>query len=344
MKALIILSTFSLFFSSCSQEQEVGKLKLNATAQKIERIHSLPKVDLLFVVESGLTSYRQELNRNMDALIAPLKSNRSVDLHVGVITSTHFMGDNVEMECGNDGDGRLLGDPSYVSAGGEEILESLGRNLLAEETVTCFPLISPHQPFEAVRAALSSPMVEGHNRGFYREEASLVVIFLAERDGTQEELTVEDFRHFLISLKDRSVEKVALYGAIVEKNDPLNCLGEGEATTEEIEKAISSFSGLSFNLCTPSFREELAKIGRDLNRRFGKVFIPLDHVPATGTITVEYQGRLLSQDSTEEGWTYDPNRKGIRLKEDIPLQDRGRGDGTLTVRFFPSKPESEEEE
>ena len=224
------------------------------------------------------------------------------------------------------------GRQTYVSRETFSADEILKQNLLGQETLGCVPIISPHQPFDALRAALSLPLLDGHNRGFYRSEASLAVIFLAERDAVQEGLSVAGVQDFLTNLKAGDGKKVALHGAIIEKNDPLNCLGQRARTTGRIEEAIALFLGLSFNLCTPSFGEELGKIGRDLNRRFGEVFIPLDYIPAEGTISVEYKGRLLS----ESGWTYDPNRKGIRLSEDVSLPSLDMANGELIVSFFPS--------
>ena len=114
MKSLAILPIFlfsfflSLFLNSCNeQERGVSKLKLNARAQKIQRTHSLPKLDILFVLEPGLSSYRQELVDHIDELIDPLRDNRLIDFRVGVITSSYFMG-NEEEDCGQGG--RLLGE------------------------------------------------------------------------------------------------------------------------------------------------------------------------------------------------------------------------------------------
>ena len=325
-----ILSLFlpTLFFMliSCA-EDEVTKLKFKSTFQKSQLTYDFPKLDILFVLDNQnlKPSYQQSLMAHIEQLVGPIEGNSIVDYHIAVTTSSMSKGD----VCNENG--RLIGSPRYLDKRTLNLDEILGKRL-NHRAQDCYPLVVSHHPFQAVTKALGQD-----NQGFYRRDASLAVIFVTDSKSDVGDIGLEEFKNFLINLKRGDENTIALYGAIIEKNDPFSCL-DGKSVDfipHEIEDAISYFQGLSFNLCSDLFSEELAKIGTDISQQFSEIFIPLTQIPASGTITVSYNGQVL-QKTYDHGWTYDPNRKGIRLGAEVQLPQSGFS-STLEISFYPAE-------
>ena len=336
MKTLSVLWNLVLLFCllvACVREEKVNKLGLNTKVEKIRFRHNFPKVDILIAIDSDnlMPSYQQNLIADIGQLIRPIQENQIIDFQIGVITTT--MSTEADGTC--DKDGRLIGHPRYLTRETPNTEQALQKNLQQEES-NCHPLTSRNRPFAAVAAALSTPLVHGYNNRLYRPDASLAVVFVTDTAGNDDDMSFNKFKNFLIDLKRGDSEKIVLHGAIVEKDDPFNCLGNDHSKTAptKIETVVTHFAGRSFNLCSPFFDQELARLGNDLDDRFGELFIPLKQVPASGTITVSYKGRPL-QKIYQDGWTYDPNRKGIRVGKKIKLPT-GISTGFLEISFFPA--------
>ena len=330
---IILQSLFCLvFISACSEQYEVNRLKLNTQVDRIHVGHSLPKVDVLLMLDTHYLgpSFKKSLRENGGQLLQPIKDNNVLDVHIGMATTSIDVDDEV---CGRDG--KLIStpdSPGYVNARASHASKALEQKL--GWVPDCHPLISWHRPFSAVTESLS--FIGGETQGFYRSDASLAVIFVTGTSSDEGDIAMDELKRFLLDLKGGNSEKIALYGAIIEKNDPFGCLGNKSLDTApiDVQTIISDFKGLSFNLCSPLLPQELKKIGSDISHRFGELFIPLEQVPASGTILVSHQGYLLQQGHTN-GWTYDPNRKGIRVGTKVMLPQRGGGD-FLDVSFFPA--------
>ena len=331
---LVLLFSFLFLFLSCAEEQAVGKLKLRPQFEKIRMEYILPRVDILLAFDgNGLApSYQQNVLDHVNRLVGPVLENQMVDFHLAAV-STSMSEDNI---CGHNGH-LLGGDPGrrYLSRGGTDISKVLQQNL--QWGPDCIPLISWHRPFKATALALSSQLSFLENRGFYRSDASLAVIFVTDRNSDRDDMNTQEFDNFLVNLKGGDRGKVALYGAIIEESASLHCLRDSglDTTPAEIEKVIGDFNGFSFNLCAALFDQELEKVGEDISGRFGEVFIPLQEIPASGTITIHYQGHLL-QKIYQDGWSYDPNRKGIRIGKKVKLPENVTA-SSLEISFFPAK-------
>ena len=297
-----------LLFVACTEEAQISKLKLNTKVEKIRLTHPLPQVDLLFVLDTKnlAPSYQQNLADHIDQFMRPLEEeNKILNFNITVVDSS----------CGN---GPLNSPIKRTTARSLQVIQQA----LQWET-SCD---APHRPFQTV--------VDQAN--LYRSQAALAVIFVTDTMGDEEDLSLDEFKKALLNLKGQNMEKIALYGAIVKKNDPLDCLTNQQSLDDlpvEIEMAITHLGGLSFNLCTSLLSQELEKIGEDISYRFGELFIPLQQIPASSTITVQYRGQTL-QKIYQQGWTYDPNRKGISIGTNVNLPPDLSG--VLEISFYPS--------
>lgn len=328
----VLLFFFFSFLISCTKDYTVTKLALNKSTERVEIQHPLPEVDILFVLDtqSLSPSFREDLVTHVDRLVEPLWENGMIDFRFGVVgTSLSKERRNV---CGG---GLLAGNPRSLNRGTVNFLQVLKRNLQRGES--CQTDSSSHRPFESVKRVLENPLTYQGNKGFYRTEASLALVFVTERRG-EGDMEVDQFKNFLLNLKKGDMSKIALYGAIITKDNPLGCLVDENLETLplEVEKAVTHFRGLSFDLCSSYFEEEMAKVGENLSQRFGEVFVPFEQVPATGTIDLRYRGYPL-QKNYERGWSYDPNRKGIRVGPNTRLP-RGTFGGFLEISFDVADP------
>ena len=335
MKTTIIPSILCFLFSSCADQDSVTKLRTKPTFEKVQFLHVLPKLDILMVLDKTYLdeSHRQYLAAHVEHLLAPIRENPVIDYRVGIITASVGPESDSENIC--DLNGRLLrpqdGGPLYSQRETPEATQQL-QEILGRER-DCFPFISHHWPFQAVSASLSN----GSNQGFYRRGASLAVFFITDTQGEEGDMSAQDFKHFLLELKGEDSERIGVYGAIVEKDDPFDCREDGDMAVipSEISTAIANFNGQGLNVCSPFMERELGKMGQDISNRFGDIFIPLDEVPASGTITVSYGGRPI-QKIHEGGWSYDPNRRGIRVSERVELPP-GEPAEFFEIIFYPAK-------
>ena len=323
--------SLALLLGACSEEKKVNKLKLYNKVERLEHSITPPQVDILFVVDNkNLSStYRRALVEEIGQFTGPLQENRILNFRLGVVTSAKLK----DAPCGNKG---WIGSPTFVErVTSDSNLTGALRKKLQWRGSLCGSFSSLfHHPFEAV--------VNKRGAEFFRPRAHLVVIFVTDKAAEGGDLKVSELKAMLLQLKGHRRERIALYGAIVKKNDPLGCLNSQQRVGGlplEIEDLIAQFGGSSFNLCSPLIGEELEKIARSISQKFGELFIPFKAIPAQGTLQVEYKGQIIPQ-KYEEGWTYDPNRKGVRVGTQTLLSPHLQGN--LEIKFYPSREKAPE--
>lgn len=281
-----------------------------------------PKVDILFIVdESGsMSSHQKNLATNINLFVSEIAKDGFLDFHIGVVTTS--------MDNGNRS-GRLVGVPLYVERSTPNALAALESNLLVG-------IASSHateKSFEPIEAALTPPLVDGYNNGFYRDDAHLAVVFITDAED-QSSAEVDYYVELLKVLKNGEDDKIIAYGVII-PTGVTNCARDNSTQTPvRIEDFLSRFNGLQFNLCDPDFGAKLAGLGADLSERVGAV-IPLNQLPDERTIVVTYGTQIIPQDPIK-GWQYVPSKAGIVLGPELVL-DENQPDGTqLGIQFVPA--------
>ena len=88
-----------------------------------------------------------------------------------------------------------------------------------------------------------------------------------------------------------------------------------------------------FDLCSPDFGNDLAKIGADLENKI-EMFIPLREFPVLHTMVVKYGEQVIPEDDYY-GWSYDAKRVGIVLGKGLKLEDQE--DAELIINYIPAK-------
>ena len=278
-----------------------------------------PTVDILFVVDDSgsMGGHQTNLATNIDLFTSGLGKTQILDYHIGV-TTTDF---------GFSTSGTLRGFPNFVDKNTPDGLIRLRNNLIVGTSGS-----GTESVFKPTIDALSEPNLSGSNKGFYRPEAYLALVFVTDAVD-QSDYQAPDTYNFLMNLKDWDREKVISYGVIIPSSEK-NCDRDDSGETPlKIEEFLHMTKGISFSLCAPDYGQRLAAIGDDLVRRVG-MFIPMKQIPVVKTIQVKYGTQIIEED-VDAGWSYDPGRVGINLGPSRALEEQPAGT-ELEVTFVPA--------
>ncbi|MES2964562.1 MAG: vWA domain-containing protein [Bdellovibrionota bacterium] len=282
-----------------------------------------PRVDVLFVVDDSgsMEIHQQNLIKNIEAFTRELASNKILDYHFGVLTSS--MSDFSSGAKG--GAGKLVGSTTVIdrqTAGGLTILRDnlhVGTKGSGQEMF-----------FDPVKAALTPPLLNAENKGFYRENAHLAVIFITDADDQSEDLSVKSYYQFLLDLKMGDPKKVIHYGIYIPTANT-TCSRSGEGEPERIEELMGLFAANPLELCDVNFGQKLAELAFDLGNRVGRVMY-LSRPAVPESIQVTYGSSVLPNDS-EKGWIYDSYRNAVIFGDKIDWESQPTG-STIEVNFI----------
>ncbi|WP_257458489.1 choice-of-anchor D domain-containing protein [Archangium lipolyticum] len=263
------------------------------------------KVDVLFVVDNT-ASMVEEQPRIVSAMpaFADAALAKGVDLHVAVTTTGI---DSATNACPGGARGGEAGRFFPVDNSGPRILTHNTPDLagVLRKNVDVGQCAAVEQGFEAVRRALSEPLVNGAddprtpepndgNRGFLRDEAALVVVFMGDEDDHSPD-SVDTYVRFLQGRKGANQpQRMTIYAIAPTAS---GCPTSGGAGTRYAEAAART-GGEVLSVCTPDYAPLLRAVA---NKAFSaQDRFPLSEAPDAGSLVVRVNG---SQVTT--GWTYD---------------------------------------
>lgn len=321
MKRLIVLLSF-LSVLSCAEKKETKSLQPqplgvkrveNKYGRKTYNLDFHPKVDILFIVDDSLSmdAHQQRFSSNVDAFVSGFFNSRLIDYHIGVLTSS-MKGDQRKGVAGNL---YYVFEP-YVDKNTPDASAVLKQNLM--------PGIGgdgDERFFEPVVKALSTPIIDGFNKGFYRKDAYLVLVYITDTDD-HGQWSPELFYSFLLRLKNGDAKKIISYGAVIPRGgETSQCIRNNTEVPPDklIEFIKGQTHGSYFSLCSENFGEEMAQIGKSLEEKL-EFFVPLKKLPDVKTIVVKWGNQVIPQDR-DRGWVYDITRAGIQLGKGIVLKD-----------------------
>lgn len=289
------------------------------------------ELDVLFVVDnSGSMEAHQRNLAASSSWIDTTLSKMQRDFHLGVITTSAegYPGQKKTP-------GVLSGTPAIVTS--KDMPGALARNLIVGTDGD-----ANEMPFESVRLALSEPNLNGANKGFLRDTAPLVLVFLTDAED-QSYISANDFKNFLASTK-RDISKVTAFSWIVPSSGSTNCdRDDFNATPQKIEDLTKSLGGEVYNLCEMNtlkiqdFTQKLAAFG--LNNTPGEPIadfseIPLTAQPVVSSIEVHYGSQVLTAGDLTAGWVYDASKNAVVLGSKIVWSQQPAGT-KLVVSFVP---------
>lgn len=263
------------------------------------------KVDVLFVVDNT-ASMVEEQPRFISALPAFVDTalTKNVDLRVAVTTT----GINPESnQCPGGADGGEAGRFFPVDGSRPRILNHRMSDLAGrlQGNAQVGQCASVEQGFEAVRRALSEPLVSSAddprtpqandgNAGFLRDEAALVVVFVGDEDDHSPDSVDTYVRFFQEKKGEFQPQRMTIY-AIAPTGAA--CDTAGGAGTRYAE-ATARTGGEVLSVCAPDYAPLLRSVA---NKAFSpQDRFPLSELPDPGTVAVHVNGTPVSS-----GWSYE---------------------------------------
>ncbi|WP_043428891.1 choice-of-anchor D domain-containing protein [Cystobacter fuscus] len=278
--------------------------RLDKTDQFIQQDGA--KVDVLFVVDNTASMVEEQprLEASMPAFVEAALA-KGVDLNIAVTTTGIDPGGTGT--CPGGVQGAEAGRFFPVVGGGPRILNRQTPDLAAvlRNNVNVGQCAAVEQGFEAVRRALSPPLVTSAddvrtpepndgNRGFLRDEAALVVVFVGDEDDHSPD-SVDTYVRFLQARKgENQPQRMTLY-AIAPTAE--GCPTSGGGGTRYAEAAART-GGEVLSICSADYSPLMRSVA---NKAFSpQDRFPLSEQPDPGSIAVSVNGTRVT-----EGWSYD---------------------------------------
>jgi hypothetical protein len=263
------------------------------------------KVDVLFVVDNT-ASMVEEQPRFTSALPAFVSTalDKKVDLHVAVTTT----GITPESDtCPGGARGGEAGRLFPVDSSRERLLTDRTADLSGKlqgnaQVGLC---ASVEQGFEAVRRALSEPLVNraddprtpqpnDGNAGFLRDEAALVVVFVGDEDDHSPDSVDTYVRFFQGKKGEFQPQRMTIYAIAP---TAAACSTAGGVGTRYAEAATRT-GGEVVSVCAPDYAPLLRNVA---NKAFSpQDRFPLSELPDPGSVAVRINGA-----PTTTGWSYE---------------------------------------
>lgn len=312
--------TVSALFSTAAHAVQVRDVQVHKAAATTVRMSvdvepaTTSSVDVLFVVDDSgsMYEYQEKMKKSIDELIRTTKAS-GVDVHAAVITTSanalggialagskgEFAGPNKKVATTTDGDFDIV----------------LKENL---ETALTLNGDSTEMPFEAIRLALSEPLVSTTNKDFLREGAALAIFVLTDADD-QSSMTVADFATFLRTVKGTApLSFQAAYSPT-----GAGCIG-AQGQPVRMETLLAELgSKTSFPICD-DMGPHLAAVGLGLGM-LGVRTVQLNVEPKLTTMKVTYGTEAFVAGDLLYGWSYDSATKQILLGEKIDWSTQPAG-------------------
>lgn len=305
----------SMMAASCSPEAEKAYLTPIAPEEKVVQDNTQvfdPKVDILFVVDNSgsMATHQRNLSANVAKFTQTFTKSSVLDYNIGIVT-TDMMGGGwgTRKPCC----GQLVGTTRVVNKNTPGAEATLANNFLVGTDGS-----ASEASFDPVVSALSQPNLTGWNTGFYRADASLVVIFLTDAEDQSDNVSPQSLYNFLLNLKQGDVTKLLAFGVIVPSNNTVRCDRDDGRTPQRIETFLGMMPNNKnniMNICDPDYGTRLANMAKDIVDKVGNI-IYLDRAPALESIHV-YYGNAELPENYETGWSFDPKRNAIILGSKI---------------------------
>jgi hypothetical protein len=340
-----------------------------------------PKVDILFVIDNSasMIDSQEALSKNIDRFVEAFAQNEIIDFHIGITTvfdsvrqypasgtqpSSFKFWPNGQLRpvrelpsgqevassdkgsiCKTTDDLAILddpGQPGFITRQTPNYLRALRTGL--KVGVRCLDRGGPEyeEVFSPVYEALSEPMRNGPNQGFYREDAHLAVILISDANPSNNDVEAGELHRFLRELKGNNPRLLSTHGVFFPldreqctspvSNNRTITRDPGNEPAERMVDFLKLSKGTQMSLCDGNYGDKLAEIGKDIQRRtLGRV-IHLNKIPEFNTIQVGYGSQTIPRD-WEKGWTYDPRNVALVISGDVNVKPEPGA--RIWVRFTP---------
>jgi hypothetical protein len=375
MKHSYLITLIALTVMACGKSESpklTGEQPQYASAQQtaaVTRDVSRPQLDILFVIDNSdsMVPKQDVLAANLDQFVNEFAKDNAIDFHIGVVSifDSHRYGTVVKDFIPN-GQLQQLKDATHQvipnrlpyldnSPGFTDILKStlkMGVIPLKVDGIDKGPEFE--ELWSPVVAALSDPMASGPNKGFYRPDAALAVVFVSDADD-QSDITLSEMTEFLTGLKS-SPDKLAVYGVLIPTSlskaqlsacenflihNPNKSPRDPDGAPYKVEALLKKVGGHELNLCDQNgFGKQLAAAGREVRRKaLNQVqAIHLEQTPQWS----KWNSIHVFSGNTEiaggpGGWQFNPQRNVILVNPENPIVMKNNGQ--ISIQYTPVHPD-----
>lgn len=293
-----------------------------------------PASDILFVVDNSgsMEEEQQALAQNFWTFIQFFVDS-TLDYHIGVTTNDDYFGQWPI--------GQLYGSLPWIDATTADPVGTFtsNANVGDEGWGAC------EMGLEASRRALTPPLVDGANAGFYREDALLSIIIVSDEHdfgGTPgcDGIHYSEYIPFFLDIKGSHNRDLLHFAAIV-GDDPSGCTSDwGSADPgSEYHAVAAGVGGSTYSICEHDWAPVLTELGlasAGLRRSFNLSLVPIpDSIGVTlddDPADIEVPRTLLAcpGDGTGCDWEYDPIANSIEFPDLTRIPPEG---GRLVVTY-----------
>lgn len=280
-----------------------------AVEKQVDRITqvTIPSVDVLWVIDNSCSMQEEQsaLRSNFGEFMKYF-TDSGLDYHVGVV-STDMESRQHSGRLQQDDDaqhGRYI-DTSYNES---DAIASFSQRASLGTSGS-----SDERGKDAAWAALVTEAEEpdGHNAGFFRDEASLSVVVISD-EIDYSRISTTEFANWMLTVKGE--EGMTSFSSIVGLTNR-DC-GSTERGTGYLE-VTEQVGGISWSICTDDWAGLLTELGLQaagLKREFYLSLVPVEE---SIVVTVENPGG--SVDTFQAGeWTYTRTRNSVTFAEYVP--------------------------
>lgn len=269
---------------------------VNADAQRdVFRQRANPLADILFIVDDSCSMEGEQLSlaNNFQAFIN-WAIRLQFDFHIMVAT-TDVRGIHFPPGCAR-------GNPTVITSKTASPVATFAQNAKVGAAAP-----SPESGLESAYKALTEPALSGCNKGFYRPDASLAMIFVSDAP----DLSPHDIKfyiNFFRALKgpkgSYKIRASAVIGPV-----PGGCAkgsNQAQPGTRYVD-VVKALKGLNESICTPNWSTSLSNIGA-ISFGYQSSFL-LSRQADISTLLVEVNGRVVQKGA--QGWNYDAASNAI---------------------------------
>lgn len=299
--SVLLVGAISTILMACSQGV---KFDLPPASQNFEQsITYNNKVDILWIVDnsSSMLKHQQSLSTQVPELVGKL-NDLKMDYHMAVVT-TSVGGTNP------DG-GKFIGSPKYLTASTPDLVNNLKNRMIVGESGS-----NNERGLESMEKALSANYLSNEGKGFFRNDALLVVIALSdENDKSAVSSPSTHYVNFLDSIKEPWVDgsRSWVFNFIGVLPTSVNCktfndYSEAGLTFIDI---VKTSGGVQESICDTS----LAAAVSTVRARIYQILtdFKLTQKPVVESITVEINKQAIPR-SNVNGWDYIESLNIIRF-------------------------------
>ncbi len=316
ISALVLSTVFMIACSPPSTPLYLAPVqKLDQQVEDPNAVYFDPRVDILFVVDNSgsMSVHQSNLIRNVDLFTNAFLKNSILDYNIGVLTTDMCDG-------GFGGTSNFCGG-QLVSIGGYPFVNRKTPNasaVLKANLDLGTDGSGTEMVFDPVHAALTK-YVNTVNKDFYRDTASLVIIFVTDAEDQSRFMNTLSMKNFLLQLKNNDAKKIITLGVIVPSNTATRCDRDGGIGPAKIESLLAIFplqnQSNVLNLCSQTYGSELSTMASIIVNQIGRV-IYLSRAPIIQTLRVAYGSIDLPMDDLT-GWKFDNKNNAIILGDKI---------------------------